>query len=55
MKLTLREHELTLRPGEPVVMGILNIGLDSVADGRTFASVAEQVKRGLTLAEQGGG
>jgi len=53
MKLTLRDHELILSPGDTVVMGILNIGLDSVADGRTFSSVAEQVQRGLTLAEQG--
>ena len=32
--------------GEPIVMGILNIGRDSVADSRMFASVDAQVQRG---------
>jgi dihydropteroate synthase len=53
MKLALRDRELTLSAGDPVVMGILNIGLDSVADGRVFASVEEQVEHGLRLAAEG--
>lgn len=53
MKLRLRERELTFRTGEPLVMGILNIGLDSVADGRVFMSVDEQIERGLQLAADG--
>ena len=53
MKLTLRDRELTLIPGNPVVMGILNIGSDSVADSSTFASVEEQIERGLRLAADG--
>jgi dihydropteroate synthase len=53
MKLALRDRELTLRAGSPAVMGILNIGLDSVADGSVFASVEQQVERGLQLAADG--
>jgi dihydropteroate synthase len=53
MRVALRDRELTLSAGDPVVMGILNIGLDSVADGSVFASVAEQVERGLQLAVDG--
>ena len=53
MKLTLRDRELTLGTGNPLVMGILNIGRDSVADGSVFASVEQQVERGLQLAAAG--
>ena len=51
--LRLRDSTLELRPGNPVVMGILNIGSDSVADSRTFAGVEEQIERGLELARAG--
>jgi dihydropteroate synthase len=44
---------LELRPGEPLVMGILNIGTDSVADSSVFVDVDEQVQRGLALAAAG--
>jgi dihydropteroate synthase len=53
MRVALRDRELTLSSGNPVVMGILNIGLDSVADRSVFASVEQQVERGLQLAADG--
>jgi dihydropteroate synthase len=53
MRLALRDRELTLNAGNPVVMGILNVGLDSVADGSVFASVEQQVERGLQMAADG--
>jgi dihydropteroate synthase len=53
MQLRLRQHRLELSAGEPIVMGILNIGADSVADSSVFASVEEQVQRGIALAAAG--
>jgi dihydropteroate synthase len=53
MKLALRNRELSLSASNPVVMGILNIGLDSVADATVFSRVEEQVERGLQLAADG--
>jgi dihydropteroate synthase len=53
MKLALRDRELTLSAGKPAVMGILNIGRDSVADTALFSSVDAQVERGLQLAVDG--
>ena len=53
MKLALRDRELTIAPGEPLIMGILNVGLDSVADGTTFATVEQQIERGLQLVKDG--
>jgi dihydropteroate synthase len=53
MRLALRDRELMLSAGDPAVMGILNIGQDSVADASTFKSVGEQVERGLQLAAAG--
>ncbi len=55
MRLQLRDRTLELTAGEPVVMGILNIGSDSVADSSTFADIDEQVRRGLALAAAGAG
>src|SRR5579875_3626268 len=55
MELQLANRTLDLHAGEPVVMGILNIGRDSVADSRTFVSVEQQVQRGLDLAAAGAG
>jgi dihydropteroate synthase len=51
--LRLRDTTLELRAGNPVVMGILNIGTDSVADSRMFAGVGEQIERGLELTRTG--
>lgn len=55
MELQLAQTTLDLRAGEPVVMGILNIGRDSVADSRTFESVEQQLQRGLELVAAGAG
>lgn len=55
MKLQLPQTTLDLHAGEPIVMGILNIGRDSVADSTTFASVEQQVRRGLEIAAAGAG
>lgn len=49
MQLRLPQTTLDLRAGEPLVMGILNIGDDSVADSRTFESLDQRVTRGLDL------
>jgi len=53
MRLTLRDRTLEFREGEPLVMGILNIGTDSVADSSADANVEEQIERGLRLAHAG--
>jgi dihydropteroate synthase len=55
VRLQLRETTLDLRSGEPIVMGILNIGRDSVADSSVFAGAEAQVQRGLELAAAGAG
>ena len=55
MQLQLAQTTLDLRAGEPVVMGILNIGRDSVADSRTFEGVEQQLQRGLELVTAGAG
>ncbi|MGH2844212.1 MAG: dihydropteroate synthase [Solirubrobacteraceae bacterium] len=53
MRLRLRDRALTLVPGRPLIMGILNIGLDSVADSSRFEGVDQQVARGRQLAADG--
>ena len=53
MRLQLPKTTLDLREGEPVVMGILNIGRDSVADSRTFENPEQQLQRGLELVAAG--
>lgn len=53
MRLQLRDKILDLQPGEPLVMGILNIGSDSVADSAVFGGLDEQVRRGRELAAAG--
>jgi dihydropteroate synthase len=53
VRLRLRDKTLELRTGEPLVMGILNIGTDSVADSSVFADVDAQIQRGLALAAAG--
>jgi dihydropteroate synthase len=55
VQLQLAKTTLDLRAGEPVVMGILNVGRDSVADSRTFASLEQQLRRGLDLTAAGAG
>jgi dihydropteroate synthase len=53
MRLKLRDRTLELDGREPVIMGILNIGDDSVADSSRFESVQEQIDRGLELSRAG--
>jgi dihydropteroate synthase len=55
VQLQLPQTTLDLRGGEPVVMGILNIGRDSVADSRTFETIDQQLQRGLDLVAAGAG
>lgn len=55
MKLQLPGTTLELRAGEPVVMGILNVGRDSVADSTSFDGVEQQIQRGLDLVGAGAG
>jgi dihydropteroate synthase len=55
VQLQLPQTTLDLHAGEPVVMGILNIGRDSVADSRTFESLEQQLRRGLELVAAGAG
>jgi dihydropteroate synthase len=42
MKLRLRDRLLSFEAGEPLIMGIVNIGDDSVADGRRLATLDAQ-------------
>lgn len=44
MRLCLRDTVLELEPGEPLIMGIVNIGDDSVADGGHLQSLSEQLQ-----------
>lgn len=53
MELRARDRSLTLVAGAPLVMGILNVGSDSVADTSSFADAEERVARGLQLAADG--
>lgn len=55
MELQLLQTTLDLHAGEPVVMGILNIGRDSVADATSFEGVEQRVRRGLDLVAAGAG
>ena len=55
MRLQLANRTLDLHAGAPVVMGILNIGRDSVADSQLFENAEQQVQRGLDLAAAGAG
>ena len=55
MQLQLSQTLLDLRAGEPIVMGILNIGRDSVADSTSFDTFEERLQRGLDLVGAGAG
>jgi dihydropteroate synthase len=55
VQLQLAQTTLDLHVGEPVVMGILNIGRDSVADSRRFESLEQQLQRGFELVAAGAG
>lgn len=53
MKLKLGHHMLELQPGAPLVMGIVNIGHDSVADSRSLRTLQEQREFALRQHEDG--
>ena len=49
MRLRLRERVLELRPGEPLVMGIVNASPESFSDGAGVGSLDEQVARAVAM------
>jgi dihydropteroate synthase len=53
VKLKLGQHTLELKPGAPLVMGIVNIGHDSVADSRSLRTLQEQRDFALRQHEDG--
>lgn len=55
MSATLRLRGRLLEPGpqRPLLMGILNLGPDSVADATALRSLRERIERGLQLAREG--
>ncbi|MGH2914627.1 MAG: dihydropteroate synthase [Solirubrobacteraceae bacterium] len=55
MKARLGPHTLTFAPDEPVVMGILNLGTDSVADATVLRDPGERLAAGLALHAAGAG
>jgi dihydropteroate synthase len=53
MKLQLRQRTILLGPGAPLVMGIVNIGDDSVADSRSLATLDTQLEFAMRQHEDG--
>jgi dihydropteroate synthase len=53
VELKLGRHMLELQPGAPLVMGIVNIGHDSVADSRSLRTLHEQREFALRQHEDG--
>lgn len=53
MELDLPGGRLDCGPEQPLIMGILNCGSDSVADGRLLPDTAARVRRGTELAAAG--
>jgi dihydropteroate synthase len=53
MKLRLRQRTILLEPGAPLVMGIVNIGEDSVADSRSLATLDAQLEFAMRQHEDG--
>lgn len=49
MRLRLRERVLDLRPGEPLVMGIVNASPESFSDGAAIGGLEEQVERAVAM------
>jgi dihydropteroate synthase len=52
-RLTLRDRTFELRPGRPLVMGIVNANPDSFSDAVRVATLDDQVALALALVEQG--
>lgn len=55
MRLRLRERVLTLERGRPLLMGILNVGADSVSDERRYLELDRQIQRAHELRDAGAG
>jgi dihydropteroate synthase len=55
VRLALPHGSLEFRDGEPVLMGILNVGLDSVADSTVMPDVDARVARGMQMVADGAG
>jgi dihydropteroate synthase len=53
MRLRLRDHELRIDPGRPLVMGIVNANPDSFSDAPRTDTLERQVRRAMTLVEEG--
>jgi dihydropteroate synthase len=53
VRLRLRDHLLELRPGAPLVMGIVNASPESFSDGVSVGGVDLQVQRALALRAAG--
>jgi dihydropteroate synthase len=53
VKLQLRQHTVELLPGAPLVMGIVNIGDDSVADSRSLVTLDAQLEFAMRQREDG--
>jgi dihydropteroate synthase len=53
MKLRLGRRTVELQPGSPLIMGIVNIGDDSVADGRSLRTLDAQLEFAMRQSEDG--
>ncbi len=53
VKLRLNRHTVELQPGAPLIMGIVNIGRDSVADSRSLRTLDAQREFALRRHEDG--
>jgi dihydropteroate synthase len=53
MRLQLKDRSLELRDGEPLIMGIVNIGSDSVADSLALDTIGAQVEFALHQSDAG--
>jgi dihydropteroate synthase len=53
VKLQLKQHTLQLEPGAPLIMGIVNIGDDSVADSRSLRTLDTQIEFALLQRDSG--
>ncbi|MFL5828196.1 MAG: dihydropteroate synthase [Thermoleophilaceae bacterium] len=53
MRLRLRERDIDVQPGGPLLMGIVNASPESFSDGGTVGTLDSQVARALDLVQQG--
>jgi dihydropteroate synthase len=53
VRLRLREQAIELEPGMPLIMGIVNIGNDSVADSRSLRTLDAQLEFAMAQREAG--